>query len=114
MASIGDADAILVMSWLHGVQTNVLIDSGTKSDYPAVKAMLKEFGVTTLDHVVNSHPHGDHQGGLIELAKDSTISIHNAWMHLPWKYLDFTKFRAVLSEAGERRRAKAGEGGRSN
>ncbi len=106
MASVGDADAILAMSWQQGIQTNVLIDAGTKSDYPTVKQLLREFGVRQLHHVINSHPHSDHQGGLIELAQDREISISQFWMHLPWHFLDFGRFRIVLSQAGERKRAR--------
>jgi len=58
---VGQADSILVQ--LPSGQ-NMLIDAGNNSDSDQVINYLKSNDVKKLDHVIGSHPHEDHIGGL--------------------------------------------------
>lgn len=40
----------------------VLVDLGLYASYDLIKAALKSAGITTIDHVIISHWHGDHNG----------------------------------------------------
>ncbi len=80
--SVGDADAIVVTQWTNAFGPfRVLIDGGSTSDAETVLAFLHSRGFTNLYAVVCTHPHIDHAGGLIEVAKDRSITISTAWMH---------------------------------
>lgn len=58
---VGQADSILVQ--LPSGQ-NILIDGGNNDDGTLVVNYLKQQGVKRLDHVIGTHPHEDHIGGL--------------------------------------------------
>lgn len=58
---VGQADAILIQTPLGA---NILIDAGEKATAPSLMAYLRKEGVTKLDHVIATHPHADHIGGL--------------------------------------------------
>lgn len=88
MLSLGNADSILVTRWYNGSAERVLIDGGTQSSVSTVRRFLRGQGVVHLDHVVCSHPHDDHAGGLVDLVKDSTLSIGRLWAHLPIDHID--------------------------
>lgn len=50
---------------------SLLIDSGYQSngrDAERIIAAAKDAGLTRIDHLITSHYHGDHMGGLVELA----------------------------------------------
>lgn len=51
----------------------LLVDTGLKETYGRVRAVLELAGVKKLDHVVVTHGHKDHIGGLKKLAKDYEI-----------------------------------------
>ncbi len=57
---VGQADSMLLIAG----ETTVLIDGGNTDTGPELLTYLRRFGVTELDLVVNTHPHGDHLGGL--------------------------------------------------
>ena len=106
MLSLGDADCILVTGWNFGVAERVLIDGGNKGDVPKIKGFLARRGVTYLDHVVCTHPHDDHAGGLVELLNDANFSFGTFWMHLPWNHVDIQALIAALEKTSARRVAK--------
>lgn len=56
---VGQGDAIYIELPNHH---NVLIDGGPSGE--AIYKFLKEKGVTTIDHVLLTHPHSDHYRGL--------------------------------------------------
>jgi len=58
---VGQADSILIQ--LPNDQT-ILIDAGNNADSDLVVDYLKQQGVSKLDHVIGTHPHEDHIGGL--------------------------------------------------
>lgn len=58
---VGQADSILVQ---FPSEQNLLIDGGNNDDGTAVVSYLQQHGVKRLDHVVGTHPHEDHIGGL--------------------------------------------------
>ncbi|MTI85312.1 MAG: MBL fold metallo-hydrolase [Firmicutes bacterium] len=59
--NVGQADSILAQ--LPGGQ-NILIDAGNNADADLVVNYLRQQGVKQLDHVIGTHPHEDHIGGL--------------------------------------------------
>jgi len=58
---VGQADAILIQ--LPSGQ-NMLIDAGNNSDGNQVVNYINNAGDNKLDHVIGTHPHEDHIGGL--------------------------------------------------
>lgn len=76
-----NADCILVRHYSAVKKTVVLVDGGGKQDTPIVRRFLADLGENRLNHLVCSHPHQDHGGGLAELVKDTTLSIDKAWVH---------------------------------
>lgn len=99
MFSLGDADSILIERWAGQTAVRILIDGGNISDGEIVLAKLKALGVTKLDHVVCTHPHDDHAGGLLQIIKSRTIPIGRFWMHLPWRHINYNETRATLGRS---------------
>jgi beta-lactamase superfamily II metal-dependent hydrolase len=83
MLALGDADSILVTHWVGGRSTRILIDGGTGADADTVIGFLAAREVYALDHMVCTHPHNDHAGGLVELIKNYSIKIGMSWVHDP-------------------------------
>jgi beta-lactamase superfamily II metal-dependent hydrolase len=106
MLSLGNADSILVTQWTNSNPVRVLIDGGNISDGEKVLTKLATLGVTKLDHVVCSHPHDDHAGGLVAVLNSATINVGEFWMHLPWKHIDWQLLNASLSRAGKTKVSK--------
>ncbi len=77
-----NADCILVRHYSVDGKTVILIDGGSTQDTAVVRKFLNDQGESRLNHLVCSHPHLDHGGGLIELVKDGTLSIDRAWLHV--------------------------------
>lgn len=73
---VGQGDSILIQA--EG--KTVLIDGGERDQGSVVLDDLKQYGVTTIDYLIASHPHSDHIGGLIDVldtaaaASDLTVS----------------------------------------
>lgn len=57
---VDQADCMLLIAG----DTTVLIDGGNTGTAGNVLSYLRRFGVKELDLVVNTHPHGDHLGGI--------------------------------------------------
>ena len=45
----------------------ILIDAGTAESANAVAAVLNDYQIHTIDHLVGTHPHADHIGGMPDL-----------------------------------------------
>lgn len=52
---------------------NVLFDGGVQEMGPRVESDLKDYGVSSLDIVIATHPHADHVGGLIAVLNDFPV-----------------------------------------
>ncbi len=54
----------------------MLIDSGNVSCGNQVLGYLKDLGISKIDHLVVSHPHIDHIGCIVQIAKEHQIGMH--------------------------------------
>ena len=98
MLNLGNADSILVTRWQAGVASRILIDGGKKGDSVTILAFLKARGIKFIDHIVCSHPHEDHAGGLIDVVKNQEIDFGQAWLHLPWNHIDSNTLNVALAK----------------
>jgi len=82
--NLGDADSIFVRVWKDDAPTNILIDGGYRKNVDQVSEFLyerlSETQSSQIDHLVCSHCHDDHAGGLVELVKGQRFRIGNAWV----------------------------------
>jgi beta-lactamase superfamily II metal-dependent hydrolase len=99
MLNLGNADSILVTKWCAGVASRILIDGGNTSDAEKVLEFLGGRGIKYLNHIVCSHPHDDHAGGLLGVVKSPNIDFGQAWVHLPWKHIDQTTLATTLNRS---------------
>lgn len=67
---VGQGDAILIQSG----KNYSLIDTGTESNYPKLKAYLKKVGVKKISSLVLTHPDADHIGGADLLMEDYRVN----------------------------------------
>ena len=94
--NIGKADCMLL---LYDGQA-YLIDTGYEQTYPALEAMLRQYGVDHLNGVFLTHCHEDHKGGLALLAQ-SGLRI-DAW-YAPRIYFDVDTARHPAESAAKLR-----------
>ena len=101
MLSVKDADCVLVTRWYsdRAAPKRVLIDGGHKEDAEIIGAFLTQRKIDRLSHVVCTHPHDDHSGGLIELLKDHDLKVGRAWMHVPENHVDRAVVDVALSKS---------------
>ncbi len=52
---------------------NILIDTGSPAGGPNVTAYLQILGVHTIDHLILTHPHDDHIGGIFSLLSEMEV-----------------------------------------
>jgi len=71
MLDIGQGDAIL----LKVGNAYHMIDTGDVAHRDNLVAQLKKMGISKLDSVMISHPHADHLGGFLALAKNFDIGM---------------------------------------
>lgn len=107
MLNLGDADCLLVSRWNGPQATRTLIDAGNASDFPTVRTFLRALGVAHLDAVVSTHPHNDHVAGLIELVNDRSISIGQAFVHVPQDHVRMPFVERALKEAKDSGEARS-------
>lgn len=91
---VGQADSILIELPNNEV---MLIDGGTYKMGKTVVDYLKQHKVTKIDYLVNTHPHGDHVGGLISVVEDDELEIGNIYMTKAFdnavpRFIEFTEF----------------------
>lgn len=90
--SVGQADSILIDLPNNEV---MLIDGGTYGKGETVVEYLKQQGVTKIDYLVNTHPHGDHVGGLIHVVESDEFIIGNIYMTKAFeavpRFIEFTE-----------------------
>lgn len=66
---ITEADCTLLIS---GGET-LMIDCGTRTDYGKILRMMRQAGVTHIDRLAITHPHGDHLGSFRALAMNGLV-----------------------------------------
>lgn len=67
---VGQGDSILIKS---PNEENILIDASTKSRGKDIVKKLKKLNVDTIHHMVGTHPHADHIGGLPEVIRELDV-----------------------------------------
>lgn len=80
-------DAIAMRYFLPGfARPQVLIIDGGDKDAGArlVEHVRYYYGVSHVDHVLNTHPDADHSSGLTEVLDGLTVGA--LWMHRPWDH----------------------------
>lgn len=95
-------DAIAVRYGTPGNYSIVVYDGGTKEAGQAlVDHIRRYYGTDFVDHVVNSHPDGDHASGLSIVLEQ--LQVGTLWMHRPWNYsrviLDYFKDGRITSDS---------------
>lgn len=77
--AVGTGDCLLITSDI----CNILVDCGRYNN--AVKRVLSENGIETLDLIIATHIDNDHIGGLINLIKEKTVTqiLFNGFHHIP-------------------------------
>lgn len=78
-------DAIAIRYGTPGNYKVLVYDGGTKDSGQALVDHIKEhYGTSRVDHVVNSHPDGDHASGLSVIMEQ--MEVGELWLHRPWQY----------------------------
>lgn len=77
-------DALLIQIGLGHNRQIIVVDGGTKDSGSNLASCVADYcgKNTIIDHVICTHPHNDHSGGLTELL--SHFRVLNFWMHRPW------------------------------
>jgi competence protein ComEC len=68
---VGHGDAALLQT---PSGRSLLVDTGSRSRWPAVRSVLRNAGVRTIDSVVISHAHADHAGSLDALLREFEVT----------------------------------------
>lgn len=93
---VGQADAVLIQC--EG--ETLLIDGGNVPDGSLLVSYLTQQGITSLDYVVNTHPHEDHVGGLTGVLKKFSVETVFA-SHTEYDAPPFQNFaKAVRAQGG--------------
>ncbi len=80
----GDAIALRYGNLATGYEI-MIVDGGNKaSGEELVRHVQGTYGTVAVQHVVNTHPDGDHSSGLTEVLNN--LDVRNLWMHRPWNY----------------------------
>jgi competence protein ComEC len=109
---VGQADCILIQT---PSGQNILIDAGETGDAKFVIDYLHKRGVRRIDHLVATHPHADHIGGMVDVlnafdigklymprAVHTTKTFENLLLAIEAKGLKMTEAKAgVVMDVGE-------------
>jgi competence protein ComEC len=60
---VGQGDCVLI----QGPESTVMLDGGESEYGPGILEYLRSQGVEEIDYYINSHPHSDHYGGILEV-----------------------------------------------
>ncbi len=77
---VGQGDAILIVTR----ESTALIDGGDVWASNRILSYLESVALDGIDHVILSHPHSDHVGGLVEILRSVTVgSVHDPGFQHP-------------------------------
>jgi beta-lactamase superfamily II metal-dependent hydrolase len=80
-------DAICVRYEINGRTLIHVVDAGYEENGEALLEHLSDYyGSTKIDHVVATHPDGDHAVGLRKVLENADVG--SLWMNRPWKYAE--------------------------
>ncbi|MCB1474838.1 MAG: MBL fold metallo-hydrolase [Rhodobiaceae bacterium] len=103
-------DAITLRYRMNGEEFIHVVDGGYQETGPSVVSHISEYygNPGYIDHVVLTHPDGDHAGGLRTVLEE--FSVGTLWMLRPWEYADvlldrFSKVSSVENLVGYLREA---------
>lgn len=96
MLNVGDADCILVTQWQNNTPARVLIDGGSADTVAELTGFLRDQGIFYIEHMVCTHPHNDHAGGLVKFLNDKRFQVGTAWIHRPELHADLLKVELAL------------------
>lgn len=84
--SSGDAITIRIVE--NGVQSVAVVDGGYSDCGEKIINHIKQYygGATSIQHMVLTHPDGDHAAGLKKVLEEFTVE--RLWMNRPWLYVD--------------------------
>lgn len=84
--SAKSGDAIPLRYKVNGATTIHVVDGGFQNTGDAVVEHINKYynSPDRIDHVVATHPDGDHAGGLRAVLEEFEIGV--LWMHRPWIY----------------------------
>lgn len=98
--SAKSGDAITIRYRINNETYIHVVDGGFQDTGESVKSHIKQYydNADYIDHVVVTHPDGDHAGGLRTILED--FSVGYLWMLRPWVYADeiihrFSRFSSV-------------------
>jgi beta-lactamase superfamily II metal-dependent hydrolase len=78
-------DAIAIRYGVPGAYRVMIVDGGNKEAGEKLVAHVRtHYGTSHVDHLVNTHPDGDHASGL-EIVLEQ-LSVGEVWVHKPWLY----------------------------
>src|SRR5258708_1203388 len=79
-------DAITIRYQLNGTDYVHIVDGGFQDTGSKVVEHVRKYynNTTFIDHVVATHPDGDHAGGLRTVLEE--FAIGSLWMLRPWLY----------------------------
>lgn len=100
MDSKNSGDAIGVRYEINGETFIHVVDGGHQTTGEELANHLRKYydGCPAIDHVVATHPDGDHAGGLRTILEEFPVA--RLWMLRPWEYADeligdFSRFTSV-------------------
>ena len=72
----------------------MLIDAGNVSCYRQILGYLADIGISKIDYLVVSHPHVDHIGSIVEVARNHQIGMHyrTELEYVSNTYVDYNAF----------------------
>lgn len=97
MLNVGNADCIIVTKWEYDYPNRILIDGGGIGTASSVQDFLDYFKIKHFDHVICTHHHDDHAGGLLKLFENSKFTVGVLWIHQPREHINNFRLERSIS-----------------